>query len=82
MAERGLPHAHILLWLKNKLSSNEIDKFYLCRDPRFWDMAEYNYMYKYDEAKIEIDYSNLQLDEAKMEIDYSNLQLDVNYLCK
>ncbi|CAB3251273.1 unnamed protein product [Arctia plantaginis] len=25
MAERGLPHAHILIWLLNKLHSNEVD---------------------------------------------------------
>ena len=34
--KRGLPHAHILLWLKNKKSPNDIDKFICadCRDPR------------------------------------------------
>ena len=25
MAKRGLPHAHILIWLHNKITSNEID---------------------------------------------------------
>jgi len=25
MAKRGLPHAHILIWLHNKISSNKID---------------------------------------------------------
>jgi len=31
--KRGLPHAHILLWLKNKLSPNDIDKFICAEIP-------------------------------------------------
>jgi len=26
MAKRGLPHAHILIWLKNKIHADQIDK--------------------------------------------------------